>query len=60
LYRLIEKQTAALAISRVGSVFTPGDSKMKNTKWFEVAIPVAIFIAPIILITVTFYNTGRL
>ena len=33
---------------------------MKNTKWFEVAIPVAIIIAPFILITVTFYNTGRL
>ena len=33
---------------------------MKKTKWLEVAIPVAIFIAPVILITVPFYNTGRL
>ena len=33
---------------------------MNNTKWLDVAISVAIFIAPVILITVTFYNTGRL
>ena len=33
---------------------------MKKTKWLEVAIPLAIIVAPIILITVTFYNTGRL
>jgi len=37
-----------------------GEQKMKRTKWVELAIPAAIFFVPIVLIAVTFYNTGRL
>ena len=33
---------------------------MKKSKWLEWAIPAVIFVLPIVLITVTFYNTGRL
>jgi hypothetical protein len=33
---------------------------MKKTKWLDLVIPALIFVAPIILITVTFYNPGRL
>ena len=33
---------------------------MKNTKTIDMAISAAIFVLPLILLTVTFYNTGRL
>jgi hypothetical protein len=35
---------------------------MKKTygKWIELVVPAAIFVVPIALIAVTFYNTGRL
>ena len=33
---------------------------MKNTKRIDMAISAAIFVLPLILLTVTFYNIGRL
>ena len=33
---------------------------MKKTKWLDLVIPALIFVAPILLITVTFDNPGRL
>ena len=33
---------------------------MKDSKWVDMAVSAAIFFLPLVLITVTFYNTGRL
>ena len=41
-------------------IYMKGEEKMKRTKWVELVIPAAIFFVPIVLIAVTFYNTGRL